>query len=723
MIQNPDKDKNYNQENYDPKSVSTKPKTYDKPGENYRNGKPIQEKPCFTFDSELSDYSKKIIENCCLDISYKEKKMNYDNITIGKNNLKLSVEKFEQFKSNISYLEKEELKPNDKMMLKNLLKLFNFLKELESRIESDYQGEESLSFEINLVKKYDNNNPIINNNGIFNIEALYKFIDNKSKTTYTYKDKNILVKGTNSREQGFQYMILNINSKMKKNEYEEKNDLKNEERKEQNEGNENDKENENKPLSFLESFNINKKASEMEILEIIKIIENKCSYNAFIKELSNGYFAYIKSDNYLVVIDSEFNPIMEINEYGEKIVNICDMLPVVENNNNSSNNSINNSINNNIIISNEKEKEKDYNNSVSISTKTSSKIFKNGDGENVEEKINGKEKDIEKNINSVSTKDKSVNKGNNKKDNKKGSDIQIVLCGNKELYLTSLYLESMEQNTKRHPIPNVFGFSAIEMKKNNYVVVGKRGISYIVNLFTNGIPNENIIIKDKTAFFNSIRVNDNIIALVSNSIYPEGQDILNFINFNKKKFYQKEVTGYSFILSPNGLELISEPIKSNKYILCACKKYSNSQKNGILLVNQNFALNNTIDKEKFIDTDNFEVHCFCPILNVIDNKDNKDNNKNAQLEQTNFILVGGFDNDLREGGIRLYKIIYADKASNTDIEYLQDIPFKEKENIDGFNGPINCLTQSKKTGNIIASCYNGNIYLLTPPNINYYLKT
>ena len=255
------------------------------------------------------------------------------------------------------------------------------------------------------------------------------------------------------------------------------------------------------------------------------------------------------------------------------------------------------------------------------------------------------------------------------------------------------------------------------MKKNNYVVVGKKGISYLVNLFTSG-TSENVIIQEKVAYFNSIRINDNMIALVSNSIYPEGQDILNFLNLKKKKLYQNEVKGYSFILSPNGLELISESIKSDKYLLCACKKYSNSQKNGILLVNCQIAPNTTAEKEKFIDTDNFEVHCFCPILNVIDNKDSEE----AQIEQTNFLLVGGFDNDLREGVIRLYKIYYGDKASITDIEYLQDIPFKEKENIDEFNGPVNCLIQSKKTGNILASCYNGNIYLLTPPNINYYLK-
>jgi len=107
------------------------------------------------------------------------------------------------------------------------------------------------------------------------------------------------------------------------------------------------------------------------------------------------------------------------------------MLPVVANNNNS-NNSINNS--------NEKEKdsEKDVNNEGAGS----------GGGEKTDEE-------------------------NNKKNTKKGSDIKIALCGNKELYLTSLDLESMVQRTDRYPIPNIFGFSAIEMEKNNYVVVGK----------------------------------------------------------------------------------------------------------------------------------------------------------------------------------------------------------------------------------------------------------
>ena len=93
-----------------------------------------------------------------------------------------------------------------------------------------------------------------------------------------------------------------------------------------------------------------------------------------------------------------------------------------------------------------------------------------------------------------------------------------------------------------------------------------------------------------------------------------------------------------------------------------------------------------------------------------------------KIVESNYFLVGGFDNDLREGKILLYKINYGERAYNTTIEFKQEIIFKDRDDIDAFNGPINCLRQSKKTGNIAASCFDGNIYLLTPPNINYYIE-
>ena len=194
--------------------LSTKEKTYESIQYD-KNGKPIQKNSCFNFNSELSNISEGIFEKFCLEICYKDNKINYENITYGKNNSKLSVEQFKQFKSDISNLKMEELKPDDKIMLKNLKKLFKFFEEIEFRIKTEYQGKEYLNFKIyltNTVYNYDNNN----NNNFFNIEALYKFNDTKNKTSSAYRDKNILINGTNSLEQGFNYMILNIKKEKEK---------------------------------------------------------------------------------------------------------------------------------------------------------------------------------------------------------------------------------------------------------------------------------------------------------------------------------------------------------------------------------------------------------------------------------------------------------------------------------------------------------------------------
>ena len=34
-----------------------------------------------------------------------------------------------------------------------------------------------------------------------------------------------------------------------------------------------------------------------------------------------------------------------------------------------------------------------------------------------------------------------------------------------------------------------------------------------------------------------------------------------------------------------------------------------------------------------------------------------------------------------------------------------------------FHGPISSIIQSEITGNIVATCWDGNIYLFSPPNI------
>ena len=146
--------------------------------------------------------------------------------------------------------------------------------------------------------------------------------------------------------------------------------------------------------------------------------------------------------------------------------------------------------------------------------------------------------------------------------------------------------------------------------------------------------------------------------------------------------------------------------------------------------------------------ENFEVYCFCQILL---NKDPKSWNK------SDYFFVGGFNNDTRQGLIKLYKAYFNEKEEENKIEFVVDIIiekqyknsiqifrkkskeellktkiFSDKENneytliqinqnFNGFKGPVTSIIQSNITGNILVSCFDGNIYLFTPPNLDYYI--
>ena len=65
----------------------------------------------------------------------------------------------------------------------------------------------------------------------------------------------------------------------------------------------------------------------------------------------------------------------------------------------------------------------------------------------------------------------------------------------------------------------------------------------------------------------------------------------------------------------------------------------------------------------------------------------------------------------------MFKIIKWNKTYESKIKFLQDIEIDD-ENFEDFDGPISCITQSRITGNILITCYNGNVYLFTQPNMN-----
>lgn len=227
-------------------------------------------------------------------------------------------------------------------------------------------------------------------------------------------------------------------------------------------------------------------------------------------------------------------------------------------------------------------------------------------------------------------------------------------------------------------------------------------------------------------------------AFTSNKDPPNKKNRLIFININSneiiKKIKDNNNEMHSFIKSSNGLLLIKNENKSLKKIfLAACKKYSDTQKNGILTV---ISLFDETDKmsEEFYPTDNFEVYCFCQLSQV------KDTGKILDSKifiKTNYFLVGGFVQRANCGLIKLYKAKFDSNAKNTNIEYVRNITFKNnnnvKENISnneklnesntfkGFSGAISSIIQSSLTGNILATCYDGNVYLFTPPNLENYL--
>ena len=298
--------------------------------------------------------------------------------------------------------------------------------------------------------------------------------------------------------------------------------------------------------------------------------------------------------------------------------------------------------------------------------------------------------------------------------------VQIIVCVNQVIYNIEMNVNQNSVNIKKGYTYNCCKIF-LKMEGNNCIIAGEKGAiisNYIFNEkeednWSNEITN--LSIKD------GIIINGYIVALKSNSVCPiRGKDKIIFYNCKTKNIF-KEIEGYSFTISSCGLCLMprKEIESHNKRLLCACKKYSSQQKNGILLVN----IKNFEEKEYFFPTHNYEVSCFCPIL-IVDNKNPKDGDitkkENIKIIDTDYFFVGGFDEEKRQGLIKLFKLEF-NECIKDKIIFIQDIIINCK-NFEGFESNISCIIQSKITGNIYVKCLDGNVYLFSPPNIDYYLK-
>ena len=295
------------------------------------------------------------------------------------------------------------------------------------------------------------------------------------------------------------------------------------------------------------------------------------------------------------------------------------------------------------------------------------------------------------------------------KKNNNYKTIEIIACCGKHLNLVIIEISNYEYNIKQYEIPEIPCFYYCEMANDNHIISGYPLVVSFKKIFDS--ENNNTIYKYyKKPFHSGIKINDYQLALTSNSIISK-EDNLIIINTQTKKVEKKFIDKYSFVFGPNGLTLIN--IEKDQIILASCKKYTSYQKNGIFLYEIN-----KINNEKFYDTDSFEVTCICPI----DYYNNNNLNDNDIIIKEKFILVAGFNTEIREGKIQLYKLKYNEKDSFYFIEYLQDIEFLDNEEFSGFDMSISCIHQTNLDGRLLIGSLDGNIYLFTKPNLDFYLS-
>ena len=295
---------------------------------------------------------------------------------------------------------------------------------------------------------------------------------------------------------------------------------------------------------------------------------------------------------------------------------------------------------------------------------------------------------------------------------KKENEIQLFIFLGAHLIIIKIDIKNITYKISKQKLENMSWVQCIEAKNNNYIFLGSSGLYHLNRILSKNSENNNEIIHSNpdTKFINGIKINENIIALISNNVYRNGEDKLCFYHLDKKTITH-EIKGYSFTNSLNGLSLmnINEKNNNSKILLCACQNYNKKQINGILLVE--LLKDNEEVYHDFYKAD-FKVQCLCPIINIEKENSNNIINKNINSSDTSFFLVGGFDTEKRIGIIKLFKVIYDVKILHYKIEFITEVNVDtDDEDFEGFQG-IKGITQSKETGDILITCFgDSNVYV------------
>ena len=282
------------------------------------------------------------------------------------------------------------------------------------------------------------------------------------------------------------------------------------------------------------------------------------------------------------------------------------------------------------------------------------------------------------------------------------NDISNILCtSNDSINMITIKLD---RNTEHYETHQISSNNCLEIENNNYIICRNKGVILSNNLF-----NKMKRRKSETIMNNSYkvvkRINETLIVFTSNEIIYNGKNNLVLYNLELKECIY-ELDGFSCSICVNSLLIMNNEDSTNKktFVICACKKYTKKQENGLLLVS---IVDNRGQDNSFCPTNDFQPNCLCNIL-YIKNKE--------EYYNTNYFLVGGYSQEKGKAGMQLFKL----NNNENEVEFIQDINL-EKNEFNAFTGTITCITQLKDKGNLLITCSDGNVYLFSPPNINYYL--
>ena len=304
-----------------------------------------------------------------------------------------------------------------------------------------------------------------------------------------------------------------------------------------------------------------------------------------------------------------------------------------------------------------------------------------------------------------------------------GAENEILVCCPEYIYLVTIDNNKLILKLKQIKIKDTTNYLTFPIKKNEMILLGDKSITKYIGtlkeLNQEQKSSKSYIYEiNNIGFTCGLKISDNIVVAVSNKIMRNGKDSLKFIKITNGNEINQKQEYHSFNTSPNSLILIEHKFNKNdkndknsnksiKLLLCGCTKYLREQKNGILIVTPN----QKNIKDNFYETGDFEVFCFCLLQNnntMIDENNKKDND---------YFLVGGYDSINNQGLIKLFRIIYNyNHIENMKIEFIQNI-----SNLSMFKFPINCIIQSSKNGEIIASSWDGTVNLFTSPNPEIFL--